>query len=201
MPDQLDHDDATSSPLGSLLFRQPAPSDLIPSPTPSPDTTAGESSSPDPAAGSPSGSDELNELFDLDLDSDPTSSPESSGRRSAAAASPLGKKAAQDTARKAVIIGSAMAHTALAKTEAQKAVGLYLADEDDASAIGDPLASIAGRRAGAAGAAANPDVADAISAMLGMAGFISKQIVKGQQARQLDLDAAGFSAAQQTVDL
>jgi hypothetical protein len=199
MPDQLDHDDA-SSPLGSLLFRQPAPSDLLPTPSPSPEATATPA---DPAAGSPSDSDALSDaLLDPEPDSDPTSSPASSADRSAAAPSPLGKAATRDAARQAVLIGSAMAHRALARTEAQQAVGLYLADTDDASAIADPVAKIIGRRAGAAGAAANPDVADAISMMLGLAGFASKQVVLAQQARQLDLQTGGgHTAAQQTVDL
>ncbi|MFP5372385.1 MAG: hypothetical protein ACLGI3_16780 [Actinomycetes bacterium] len=93
-------------------------------------------------------------------------------------------------ARQAVLVASGMAHRFATTSEAQLMVGLYLADEEDAERIGDPLARIAGRRVKDSAAIANPDAADAISAMLGLAGYVSKQIVKLSEARTIAPEAA-----------
>jgi hypothetical protein len=179
-------------PRGGLTFRPPAFETDDPMPSPLDDPSSPLQSSPlddptpspldPPAAGSPSDSEWSSTAADEDDESDPRSSRASSG--DGAAARPLTKRAQQLAARQAVVIASGVAHQFLARTEEAQAVGLYLADEDDAERIGDPLARIVGRRAGSAGAVANPDVADGISAMLGMAGFIAKQISKTQQIAQ-----------------
>jgi hypothetical protein len=59
-----------------------------------------------------------------------------------------------------VKIGTGMAHTVAAKTEAQKAVGLYLADDDDAANIGNPLADMMHRRGDIVGGKLSPDAND-----------------------------------------
>jgi hypothetical protein len=180
-------------PRGGLTFRAPAVEDESPAtwagePTRTTETsTTGplEETTPgpaDPLDGSPSDSEWSSTAADEDDESDPRSSRASSA--DGAAVRPLTKRAQQLAARQAVVIASGVAHQFLARTEEAQAVGLYLADEDDAERIGDPLARIVGRRAGSAGAVANPDVADGISAMLGMAGFIAKQISKTQQIAQ-----------------
>jgi hypothetical protein len=99
---------------------------------------------------------------------------------------PLGKAMQTAAARQAVLVASGMAHRFATTSQAQVMVGLYLADDEDAERIGDPLARIAGRRVKDSAAIANPDVADAISGLLGFAGYMSKQIVKLSQARQFE---------------
>jgi hypothetical protein len=82
------------------------------------------------------------------------------------------------TARQAVTIGTGMAHTVAAKTEAQRAVGLYLADEDDAANIGNPLADIMHRRGDVVGGKLSPDANDFLKALMGVAGYLTKQMQK-----------------------
>jgi hypothetical protein len=113
---------------------------------------------------------------------DPTSSPTSSAD---GPLKPLGKAALRATTAQAILIGSAMAHRVAVRSEGQKLVGLYIADEEDADNIAAPLASIMHRHGGVGGAM-NPDTNDALQAALGLAGFISKQVVKATQAREID---------------
>jgi hypothetical protein len=116
-------------------------------------------------------------------ESDPTSSRGSSGNPLAK----LGKATAQKSAAKAVLIAGGMAHRIAARTEAQQAAGLYLADEEDARNIGDPIGSLVARRGGVAGKAVSPDVADLIEALMGLANYISKQLSKMLLVRDYEL--------------
>ena len=86
-------------------------------------------------------------------------------------------------------IAGSMAHQYLARDDASRAVGLYLVDDETAEQIGDPLSRIAARHAGPMGAAANPDVADGIAAMLGVAKFVSITIEKSSQAAAYRMQA------------
>lgn len=167
----------------SLFFSQPAedlePEELLP-----PAEATGE----DVDAGSAS---DLapSEPFDEWNDDDPTSSPASSPEKPAQL---LSKKQMRDTARTAVKMGTGMAHTVAAKTEAQRSVGLYLADDDDAAAIGDPLADIAYRRGDLVGGKFSPDANDFLRSLMGVAGYLTKQIQKVGVVRQLEqAQAAG----------
>lgn len=116
-------------------------------------------------------------------------------------ASPAGDRPAQllskaqlrATARTAVKVGTGMAHTVAAKTEAQQLVGLYLADDDDAHAIGDPLADIAYRRGDVVGGKLSPDANDLLRSMMGVAGYFAKQVAKIGEVRRLE---AGAQAAE-----
>jgi hypothetical protein len=100
-----------------------------------------------------------------------------------------------DTARSAVKIGSGMAHTVAAKSEAQKAVGLYLADDDDAANIGNPLADVMHRRGDIVGGKLSPDANDFLRSLMGVAGYLTKQIQKIGVVRQLE------APAQQAADV
>lgn len=157
----------------------------------SPGTEAEESWTPLEGT-SPETADELLDPSPSDsaYSSDELSEDDGNGRPSSRASSgnALGKKALKAATIKGVLIGSEMAHRALARTEGQRVVGLFRADDEDAENIGDPLAELLHRRGGIAGAtaAANPDVGDAIRLMMGMANLVSKQAAAAVMARQYD---------------
>jgi len=120
-----------------------------------------------------------------------------STRGSDPAAGVLDDEALRDVFRGGVIIAGDQAHQLLAKSEGARAVGLYATDEEDAERIGDPLARIAGRHQGIG--KVNPDTADLLAAMVGLTRYATKQITRGQAAKQLD---AGYAAqATEPVDL
>lgn len=162
------------TPPAALFFQPQQPPPLAPPlpvgepssplPSPSPEDGAGWASDPEPSDVDPSSPD----------DEPTTSTGSRDGDRSAFR---VGKAAARATGAKAVLIGSGMLHRLATKAESlERENGLYLADEEDAAAIGHPLADIASRRAGVAGKAMSADATDAVSAALGLAGFMSKQI-------------------------
>jgi hypothetical protein len=163
------------------LFYASPPEDS--SPPPAPET--GE----DGAAASSTGDPWSQEQDDEWSDVDPTSSPASSPEKPAAL---LSKAQMRATARTAVKVGTGMAHTVAAKTEAQQAVGLYLADDEDAAAIGDPLADVMHRRGDLVGGKLSPDANDFLRSMLGVAGYLAKQVQKIGLVRQIE---AGQPAA------
>lgn len=146
------------------------PSQTIPSPASSPEASGelGPDSEHDEQ------SDELNE--------NPDDTPSTGSSR---VTSPLAGHGLRDTFRNGIIIAGHQAHTYLAKTQGQIEAGLYLADEDDAAHIGDPLARIAQRREGIG--QVSPDAADLMAAMMGLAGFASKQIQRQAIAKKIDL--------------
>jgi hypothetical protein len=168
-------------PLGPLTFRSPDDEGTTPWDEKSPAT--GEGSPLDPPAGSPSVSDESSAPQYEDDESDPRSSRASSA--DPASVRPLTAKAQAAAARQAVKIAGSMAHQYLARDEAAKAVGLFLVDDETAEQIGDPLARIMARHAPIDGGIANPDVADGIAAMLGVANFVSKTVIASSQAAAL----------------
>lgn len=168
-------------PAGPLMFQPPTPEeDLLESPL-SP-LEMGLESPDDQLDSSPSNSEPSSDELDEDGGSDRPSSRASSG------GSALGRKALRAATIKGVLIGSEMVHRAAARTEGQRAVGLFRADAEDAENIGEPLADLIHRRGGIAGAAAaaNPDVGDAIRMMMGLANFASKQVAATIQAREFD---------------
>lgn len=128
---------------------------------------------------------ERSEFLDDDEPSSSTASP--AGDRPAQL---LSKAQLRATARTAVKVGTGMAHTVAAKTEAQQLVGLYIADDDDAKAIGDPLADIAYRRGDVVGGKLSPDANDLLRSMMGVAGYFAKQVAKIGEVRRLEAGAA-----------
>lgn len=169
--------DSLSSPrpTGGLLFRQPEAPETSPSDLPSP---SDETSPSDPLDASRSASEPPHDEPNAPSEGDPTSSRGSSTSRPAA----LSKRTLRDAVRRGVLMAGSVANGVLARDQASQQLGLYLADEDDAKAIGDPLAEIAHRRGGI-GAAGNPDVADAIAALVGLALYGAKQFALFAEAR------------------
>lgn len=172
-----------ASPFG---FRPPEGEETsshatIPNPASSPEATT-----PADELDQDSGDDWLHD------DASPASRPGTSSTASAtrgAVDNPLNGEGLRDTFRNAVIIASAQAHTYIgSRTEGMRAVGLYQAEEEDAERIADPLARIAGRRD--ALGAVSPDTADLMAAMMGLAGYATKQIQKQAIAKKLDAQLA-----------
>lgn len=182
-PDVLDSSPSPSpipSPrgLGGLFFSGKDNATPVPEPGVMSDS---EMTSPSPLDGSASDSDVLPEEW--------SESPEdTSSTASRAGSSPgvkLGKTAMRATAAKGVIIGSGMLHRMATRAETlQREAGLYLADAEDAENIGHPLGDIIARRGGVAGKALSPDANDALSAAMGLAGYMSKQIALQMQIQQ-----------------
>jgi hypothetical protein len=119
---------------------------------------------------------------DDDWQSDPDESPsETSSPDSSAEAGgplkPLGKAALRATTRKGVLIATSAVHRIAARQELERAAGLYIADEQDQELIGDPVANLLHRRGGIVGGKMSEDANDALSALMGLANYVSKQIV------------------------
>jgi hypothetical protein len=172
--EQLNGTSQKGSPV--LGFLQPEEPEPLPSPTiPSPASPPETSDGPEPDSG-----------LDYDEASDPSAGP--GGTRSTASragSNPLVGAGLRDMFRNGVIIASHQAHTYLGRrTQGQAEVQLYLADEQDAAGIGDPLARIAERRDGVG--QMSPDTADLMAAMMGLAGYASKQIQKTAIASKID---------------
>ena len=138
----------------------------------------------DPPAGSPSEPDELPDELSEDDESAPT------GSRSGRAARAAMERAQQAAARKAVRMTSTMLHARFAADEAAQAAGVFLMDDDTAAGIADPLARIAARHMPADNALANPDVADGISAMMGLADYVRLVVEQQQLAAQYRVSQA-----------
>lgn len=175
------------SPFG-LGFRQPAeteePEATIPSPAASPEEWAGE----EPAS-------------EYDEASDPHASPAGTSSRGS---TPDAEPSAGLTqfGRNAVIIATAQAHQYIgARTEGMRQVELYQADDDDAENIADPLVRIAGRRD--AVGEMSEDSKDLLAAMMGVAGYATKQFQKAAIAKKIDARIAGGldAPATEAVDL
>lgn len=174
-----------------LGFRQPEetgePETTIPSPASSPEATA-------PAVDE-LGQDSAHVWAD---ESDPhESAAGTSSKGSTRVGNPLVGQALTETFRNGVIIASHQAHTLLVRTQGQLETGLYLADEDDAANIADPLARITARREGLG--EVNPDTADMLSALMGLAGYATKQINKNAVAKKIDLRNAGVETPEDTL--
>jgi hypothetical protein len=110
-------------------------------------------------------------------------------------ANPISVKTAKDSARELVRMAATGVHVAIAQDAPAQSVGLGLADEADVAAIGDPLGSIAHRRAGLAAIAGNPDAIDALMCLIGLAVYVSKQVRRWSEVRALRAVLAAEQAA------
>ncbi|OJV58104.1 MAG: hypothetical protein BGO38_07845 [Cellulomonas sp. 73-145] len=176
-----------------LTFLQPddqEPELASPSDLPSPWADQETTSSGDQLGASPS-----EPGWPSDEPGEPSDGPRTSSRGSSASA--LSKRTLREAIRNGVLMAGSIAHQVLAREDAAAQVGLYLADEDDAQAIGDPVTNIVHRHGGL-GAAGNPDVADAIAAMIGLALYAAKQAARFAAAHQLR--AQSGTAPQETPD-
>ena len=151
-----------TKPRGALLFAQPEQ----------------EMNPYDQQDGSPSLDGATRAELPDPIEDDRSSSPGSSTRAPAGSA-----KVLREAVRSGVGMAGGFAHQLLARDQAAVDVGLYLVDADDAEAIGDPLAAIAQRRGGI-GVAGNPDLADAIACLIGLALYATKQFVRWADAKQ-----------------
>lgn len=80
-------------------------------------------------------------------------------------------------ARAAVATAGGVAHTLLtADGTIERAEGLFLPDQDDVNAIAEPLAGLASRRVPEG--VENPDVGDVIALVMGVVGYVVKQLGK-----------------------
>lgn len=171
---------------GGPLFQAPVmpqqeAEPLPPSPSPSEPPTS-QSLDELPVA-SPSDSGWPTEPGSGRSDDDPTSSATST-QSEHVEPSPLSKRAIRRMVRGGVIAAGSVAHEHLAADELEQALGVYLFEEEEVQQIATPLGNIAARRSGAAGAIANPDVADAISAAVGFAVYLSRQLALRSRIRK-----------------
>jgi hypothetical protein len=162
-------------PTGGLTFRQPEEPADLPSPSDLPTLSPDQSS---PWDGDDSLSDEE---MGLPPDDGPSGASRTSSRASSGSA--LSKKALREGLRTAVLSAGAAAGEYLTD-DAGRAVELWVTDEGDAAAIGDPLASILNRRGGL-GDAGNPDLGDAIAAAIGLGVYAWKQLNRWGAARRV----------------
>lgn len=154
------------TPPLSPFFQQP-PEDLSPSPSPSlPDPAPDSSSSPGPSL-------------------DDRGSASSSYTRSTLGKpeqKPLGRAQLRKVAGAAVTaLGGLLANVLTAPESVEREQKLWVPDEQDVQAIGDPLAGIAARRvpAGVAG----PDTPDVVALVVGLVGYVGKQFAKRAELR------------------
>jgi hypothetical protein len=154
-------------PTGALTFRQP---------TPNPETDP-RPSSDDQLGASPSPSDAM-----PDEPGEPSTSPRTSSKASSGRTTT--KEILRKAARALVEVVGGYANDCLARDAAAQQVQMYVADEEDQEAIGDPLAELAHRH-GRMGDFASPDVADAIDAMIGLTIYAVKLLAKRKRAKEL----------------
>jgi hypothetical protein len=102
----------------------------------------------------------------------------------------LSKAQLRATFRAGVKTVSGVTHTVAAKTPEAQQVGLYLADDDDAKAIGDPLADIAYRREDIGIGKLSPDANDLIRSMMGVGNYFAKQVALLGEVRRLQAGQA-----------
>jgi len=185
-------------PSGRLMFLDPTNSDET---TPSPSDLPSDLTDPLPPL-SPQGPDDSRSDSDelLDESDETTSDDLTSSRGSSGRGGITSRAALRRAGRKAVLFAGAAAHTYLARDEASKQVELYVADADDAESIGDPLANIAHRHGGIGGAG-NPDFADALAALFGLAGYAMKQFARARYAAELRAEYVAASSVPVDADV
>lgn len=83
-----------------------------------------------------------------------------------------------------MLAATSAAHELLTRDEADRVVGLYLADEQDTEGISRPVAGILSRRSDALGGG-NPDLADGVGLLLALAAYAAKQLGRAREARAI----------------
>jgi hypothetical protein len=169
-----------TNPFG-LGFRTPdsPPSNLLPSPAPSPEESP-TLDEPGPASG--------DEWDDAGQPPSPEDTSSAASSRGSDAPELIDDEALRDMARAGVAMAGHQAHTHLARTDGQKAVGLYLTDTDDQQRIGDPLARIAARHQGIG--EISPDTKDLLASLVGIANYATKTITLNAEAKRRDVAGA-----------
>lgn len=119
-------------------------------------------------------------------DLEPSDLPEpSAGRRTSSPASSgsavLSREDLRKAMREGVTVAGEMMHEHLTRDQLEREYDLYLADEDDAQGIGDPVANMVHRRG--LTKVADPDLVDAIKAAVALAKYLYKQYRRWTAAR------------------
>lgn len=97
------------------------------------------------------------------------------------------QRALRGTFRSAVGVVGAQLNRWAVRDPLEQVNGVWLTDEPDREGIGDPLANIVGRRGGL-GAAANPDVADAITGLIAFVSYVLKHLQLRTEIRRAAQD-------------
>ncbi len=90
--------------------------------------------------------------------------------------SPVDRRQLQEAIRQGVRSAGGLLNETVTRDELELNSGLYLTDEQDENGLAVPLAEIIGRRGDLGAAAANPDLADALRALIALAVYIAKQL-------------------------
>src|SRR6185437_2891239 len=88
-------------------------------------------------------------------------------------------------ARKSLVGFSHIAHGNLARDDLDEFANVYVMSDDQAKLIADPLANIGARRIELAGVAGNPDLADALAAIVGFAVYVLDQLAIRSEVRKV----------------
>lgn len=95
----------------------------------------------------------------------------------------VGRRELREVFRGLVLGASVAVHQALARTELEREHKVWLMEsEAEAAGVADPLAALAGRRAGAA--EVSTDAADLIAAGIAVAGYVLSNVMKSLQLRR-----------------
>lgn len=189
---------STTTPSPSLTADVPGFATVTPEPTPEPApamTTPEEALNLDGQPSSASGSDEPGGLHDGQLP------PREAAGSTPASTKPLDPKALREPLRKAVLGASMAINRVLVRPiDMQLGVdtGVWVATDDEAEGIGDPLADIAARHAPVGLGGAN-DLGDAIAAGLVLISYASKNLFEYLALRKA-LKAGGVSVLEQPAD-
>lgn len=92
------------------------------------------------------------------------------------------RAALQAGVRDGVLAATSAAHELLCRDEVDRAVGLWLADEQDTDGVSRPVAGLLSRRSDALGGG-NPDLADGVGLLLALAAYAAKQLGRAREAR------------------
>ena len=160
----------TSNPE-PVEFQGPGLQNLPPDTTPKPSPAAATDGLSGPGESTPN-SDEQPEQPSTTNGSSPTSS---TGKK-------LTKEKLTEYLGRGVDVAGKLGWKYLARTEEQQAVGLYIADEEDAANIARPVASMLTRRGVSV---PGGDPSDVVDLVMGVVGYGAKQFERWMAAREL----------------
>jgi hypothetical protein len=91
-----------------------------------------------------------------------------------------------------------IAHSLLTRADTlEREAGLWLPDQDDVDTIADPLASLAARRAPEG--SDNPDYTDLVRVVVGVAGYVVKQLRRRAELREDGAPQLYFDSPDETA--
>lgn len=182
MPDQSSSTTTTEAPQTPPSSRPPRRSGGVRPPaftaaaTPDPDLSVSA-----PAYGSELGSEPAGPAMPPPLD-EPLSGPPGSSPASGPDLPVASRRALERSIREGLKGAGHFANLSLTATDDEQLYGVYLLDEDDQKDLAAPLASLAARHA--TPGVLNPDLADALAALVALAVYASKQLGKLRELRR-----------------